>query len=185
MLPCGHSVCSSCISTILEDNKVYCFTCHKEFNAISVEQFPLNYGVADLSVTDMEVDETPQALNKTLNKPKGLTPHEAEIAKSSAAAEASGLTPELFALKEKKLKDLVEIDARVQLKKEDLKEYSKTLKLRQADHMHCINQLADMASHYEEVMARIKAEEERVTQIQEMLLGVEELDDEEQVNPEN
>lgn len=185
-LPCGHTLCQSCIGAILEDNKVFCLSCCKEHYAVDVQQFPLNYGLEAMIVSDMEVDDPPPAVNraadnaarrkKLIAKSKHVREQTAaalaELAPGTVGGDQQGLTPELMALKEKKMHELSQASAKVDKEVQDLNQYAKELNKMKDEHVNYMNQLLDLAAHYKQVQNRLDSEETRVKQMQAELRAV-------------
>lgn len=60
-LPCGHPLCSPCITQIIKDEEITCPTCRQKHQATDAAQFNINFGMEELLINFRAAQFSPTA----------------------------------------------------------------------------------------------------------------------------
>ncbi|KAK7084567.1 hypothetical protein SK128_025633 [Halocaridina rubra] len=68
-LPCGHSFCTSCLDSLIEDGKLKCPSCKQMHFSVKGSAFPVNYGMEDfMSTYKLGIKEKPAICSSRMAK---------------------------------------------------------------------------------------------------------------------
>ncbi|XP_063850013.1 tripartite motif-containing protein 5-like [Scylla paramamosain] len=172
ILPCGHSFCSSCITSLLQQGTVGCISClicHAQHAAPNAAHFPINYDAESLMIQLMSSTEQQKGLETAEDQ------EEEEEADLAFKSECKFLMEELHALVSE-MHTLMKQFSTLQNESQGLQAMHMSLKIKlsemMVENMEAKAKMIEAHGKYQELLDEGRGSESRLLAMMEQLKSI-------------
>lgn len=163
MLPCGHTFCSKCITKIIETMNITCPSCRVQHEAISADQFPINYST-EILVRHLK---TLTWVKPSTRQTEGLPPLVEGAASSKGSDTPPGatlttLTPTLEKFLKEQRSNVQIMTEKGRMFESQLEQYEVLLDDWTTQHLQLQNKLSDFMQQNNSALDLLKQENSKV-----------------------
>ncbi|CAL4083567.1 unnamed protein product, partial [Meganyctiphanes norvegica] len=99
-MPCGHTLCSSCLEKAITENSKTCPKCRRSYTASNVENLPVNFSLMGLVTSQNTSDKFPECTEHLLPVSHKCTTHKIWVCESCQSEDHMPVSCKMIAIRE-------------------------------------------------------------------------------------